>query len=199
MPSWVLQFPCGCVGEHALQWDLWLKQAWVQQNQLPTHLRKAARPMKLWQAASHCSKDLVFQAGLYSSCCGFVTLCPIQIDENNKHKALDSHGLSDCSGSRQSTKGVFWLLCGCRHYSDILTLLCSAGEKWQWHISIRRAVISDGVAFLVECPQQGLCILSFSSLVKEGPSELPSSPVWRDAEAFGGSAEAMCWPCPITE
>lgn len=165
------------MGERALQWDLWLKQAWVQKSQLPTRLMKAARGMKLWQAAHHCSKDLVFQAGLYSSCCGFVTLCPIQIDENNKHKILDSHGLPDCSGSRQSTKGVFRLLCGCRRYSDILTLLCSAGEKWEWHITIRREVISDGVAFLVECPQQGLCILSFSSLVKEGPSELPSSPI----------------------
>lgn len=104
--SWASQFPCGCVGERALQWDLWLRQAWVQQSQLPTHLRKAARAMKLWQAASHCSKDLVFQAGLYNSCCGFITLCPIQTDKNNKHKTLDSHGLPDCSGNRQSTEGV---------------------------------------------------------------------------------------------
>lgn len=110
IPSWALQFPCGCVGERALQWDLWLRQAWVQQSQLPTHLRKAARAMKLWQAASHCSKDLVFQAGLYSTCYGFVTLCPIRID--NKHNTLDSHMLPDCSGSRQSTEGVFGLMCG---------------------------------------------------------------------------------------
>lgn len=107
IPSWALQFPCGCVGEYALQWDLWLRQAWVQQSQLPTYLRKAARAMKLWQAASNFRKDLVFQAGLYSSCCGFVTLCPIQIDKNNKHKTLDSHGLPDCGESRQSTEGAF--------------------------------------------------------------------------------------------
>lgn len=49
---------------------------------------------------------------LYSSCCGFITLWPIQIDKNNKHKILDSHGLPGCSEHRQSTEGMFGLMCG---------------------------------------------------------------------------------------